>query len=276
LDVPTNSDEFLRADCAPRGAPDGVLTVADWVQAGRYESKLDPWTVVTPPPAPGIAVQKNSKFRPLADPMPARTLQIGSVAVQRGQMASVPVQLVCITNENAVGLTVTFDTNQLKLTGVTMGSAMITGSKTNINYSRPGRLGMIVAMPPGKSLAAGTNQVLVLQFTTSANASGQAALSLDDSVVIRQVADKTANALAANYVNGAVVLPPQPAMTTVMTGSDLQLTWPVSTGTFHVQSADSPLGPWADATLTIITNGASATVMVTATNQQQYFRLVGQ
>jgi hypothetical protein len=276
LDTPTNSDEMLRADCAPRNAPDGVLTVADWVQAGRYESKLDPWTVVATPPTPGIAAKKKLKPTPLDGVNQTRTLQIGSIAAQRGQTVSVPVQLVCITNENAVGLTVSFDTNQLKLTGITMGSAMITGSKTNINYNRPGRLGMVVAMPPGKSLAAGTNQVLVLQFTTSANASGQTALLLDDSVVIRQVADKTANALAANYVNGAVMLPPQPTLTTAMTGANLQLTWPVSTGTFQVQSADSPLGPWTNATLTITTNGANATVTVTATNQQQYFRLVGQ
>jgi hypothetical protein len=276
LDVPTNSDELLRADCAPRSAPDGVLTVADWVQAGRYALGLDPLTLVTTPPIPGIAAQKSLKSTPLDGATQSRTLRIGSVAAQRGQIVSVPVELVCTTNENAVGLTVNFNTNQLKLAGVTLGSAMTGGSRTNINYHQPGKLGMVVAMSPGASLAPGTNQVLVLQFTTSPDASGQTPLSLDDSVVIRQVVDATANALAANYVNGAVIMPPQPVLATTMTGANLQLTWPVSTGTFHVQSADSPLGPWADTTLTIITNGANATVMVTATNQQQYFRLIGQ
>jgi hypothetical protein len=61
-----------------------------------------------------------------------------------------------------------------------------------------------------------------------------------------------------------------------MTGASQQLTWPIATGTFQVQSADNPLGPWINATLTITTNGANATITVTATNQQQYFRLVGQ
>src|ERR1035441_4937023 len=51
------------------------------------------------------------------------------------------------------------------------------------------------------------------------------------------------NALAANYVSGAVTLPPQPTLTTAVTGAGLQLTWAVSTGTFQVQSANSPLGP---------------------------------
>jgi hypothetical protein len=276
LDAPTNSDETLRADCAPRNAPDGVLTVADWVQAGRYALGLDPLTLVTTPPIPGISAQKSLKSTPLDGASQPRILRIGNVAAQRGQIVSVPVELICTTNENAVGLTVNFNTNQLKLAGVTLGSAMTGGSRTNINYRQPGKLGMVVAMSPGASLAPGTNQVLVLQFTASTDASGQTALSLDDSVVIRQVVDATANALVANYVDGAVILPPQPVLATTITGANLQLTWPVSTGTFHVQSADNPLGPWADTTLTIITNGANATVTVTATNQQQYFRLIGQ
>jgi len=275
LDVPTNSDELLRADCAPRNAPDGVLTVADWVQAGRYALGLDPLTPVTPPSSPSLAVQKGLKFTPLGSPAPTRTLQIGNVAAQRGQPVSVPVQLVCTTNENAVGLTVSFNTNQLKLTGVSMGSAMTVFGRTNINY-KSGKLGMIVAMAPGASLAPGTNQLLVLQFMTSTNAIGQSVLSLDNSVVQLQVADKTANVLAANYVSGAVILPPQPSVTTAKTGANLQLTWPISTGTFQVQSANSPTGPWTNKALTITTNGASAAVTVSVTNQQQYFRLIGQ
>jgi hypothetical protein len=281
LDVLTNSDELLRADCAPRNAPDGVLTVADWVQAGRYALGLDPLTPVTPvtpvtpPSSPSLAVQKGLKFTPLGSPAPMRTLQIGYVAAQRGQPVNVPVQLVCTTNENAFGLTVSFNTNQLKLTGVSMGSAMTIFGRTNINY-KPGKLGMIVAMAPGASLAPGTNQLLVLQFMTSTNAIGQSVLSLDNSVVQLQVADKTANVMAANYVNGAVILPPPPSVTTTKTGANLQLTWPISTGTFQVQLANSPTGPWTNTTLTITTNGASATVTVSATNQQQYFRLTGQ
>ena len=131
-------------------------------------------------------------------------------------------------------------------------------------------------MSPGASLPAGTNQLLVLQLAASTNASGLAALALDNSVATLQVADRTANALAANYVSGAVTLPPQPTLTTAVTGAGLQLTWAVSTGTFQVQSADSPLGPWTNASMAIVTNGANVTVTVTATNQQQYFRLVGQ
>jgi hypothetical protein len=47
-------------------------------------------------------------------------------------------------------------------------------------------------MSPGASLPAGTNQLLVLQLAASTNASGLAALALDNSVATLQVADKTA------------------------------------------------------------------------------------
>ena len=270
LDVPTNSDEMLRADCAPRNAPDGVLTVADWVQAGRYELGLDPLTVVGQTQTPKLAPV------PHGGQIATRTLQIGSVAAQRGQTVSVSVQLVCTTNENAVGITVGYDKNRLKFMSASLGSSVGFGARMNINTnSAAGEVGVALALSPGQALTAGTNQVVVLQFAAATNASGAVALSLNNSVVLLQVADKMANVLSTMYVDGAVVLPPQPTLTTVTTGANMQLTWPISTNIYQVLSADSPQGPWTNSALPIITNGVNATVTVPLTNQQQYFRLMG-
>ena len=135
LDTITNSDEFLRADCAPRNAPNGVLTVADWVQAGRYALGLDPLTIVTPP------VKSNLKITADDDSVPARTLQLGNISAQRGQTVNVPVQLVCNTNENAVGMTVIYNTNQLQFISASLGSALANGL-LNINTNiAPGQCG---------------------------------------------------------------------------------------------------------------------------------------
>ncbi|HTY86563.1 MAG TPA: LamG-like jellyroll fold domain-containing protein [Candidatus Acidoferrum sp.] len=268
LDFPVNSDELARADCAPRYAPDGVLTVTDWVQAGRYALALDSLTLVNSPAGSGAP--------PPDDPGTNRVLQVATVSAQRGQPVSVPVQLVCQTNENAVGLTLGYNTNQLKWISVALGSAM-TGGRLNINSNQlRGELGVVMALPPGAALPAGTNEVARLQFETQPNASDPAALILNQSVVKLQVADKMANVLAAVYVNGAVVLPAQPMLKFQLTGSILQLSWPLVTGTFQVQAANSPLGPWSALLLPITTNGLDATVTVSATNQQQYFRLQGQ
>jgi hypothetical protein len=271
LDVPTNSDEFLRADCAPRNAPDGVLTVADWVQAGRYALGLDPLTLVNQA-GPAIA----SKAQPRGQSPSQRTLQIASVPDARGQIVSVPVQLVCVTNENAAGMTINYDTSKLKLLNVSLGSAM-SGAKLNVNTNKVvGEIGLALALSPGVALPAGTNQVAVIQFLSSTNASGTTPVGLDSSVVTLQVVDKFATPLPATYANGSVALPPRPTVGTAAAGSDLQLSWAVGDGSFEVQTATTPVGPWTTVSLPLVTNGASVNVTVTTTNQQQYYRLVGQ
>jgi hypothetical protein len=271
LDVPTNSDELLRADCAPRNAPDGVLTVADWVQAGRYAVHIDPLTVVTPPSSPSIALAK-----PRGNPVPSRSLLVGSITASRGQTVTVPVQMICTSNENAAGITVDYNTNVLKLAGVSLGAAA-GGGRLNVNSNILGRVGLTVALLPGFSFPAGTNEVADLKFTANANASGSSPLTLDSSLVQLQVVDMTANPLAATYVSGSVVLPPQPTVSAVKAGpGSLQLSWPVNAGTFQVLGADKPQGPWNPVALPLTTNGASVSVSISVTNQQQYFRLYGQ
>jgi len=270
LDVPTNSDELLRADCAPRNAPDGVLTVADWVQAGRYALGLDPLTLVgTEAPTPEIQVH------PRGITVPTRTLQIATVSASRGQTVSVPVQLVCTTNENAAGLTVNFNPALLNITGVTLGSAMA-GGRLNFNTNVTGKVGLVLALPPGNNLLAGTNQVAVLQFFARTNAANSLPLTLNSSLVVLQVADKTANSLTANYVSGAVVLPSAPTLQVTATGKNLTLTWPVGLGTYQVLAATNLAGPWQPLSVVISTNGVSVTTSVTVTNKQQYFRLSGE
>ncbi|MGH9836366.1 MAG: PA14 domain-containing protein [Blastocatellia bacterium] len=53
MDIAGNGSEFQRADCAPRATlGNGSITMTDWVQAGRYVSALDPVTVAGGPTSP--------------------------------------------------------------------------------------------------------------------------------------------------------------------------------------------------------------------------------
>jgi len=276
LDVPTNSDEFLRADCAPRGAPDGVLSVADWVQAGRYALGLDPLTLV-PTPNPEVqAATPQLKARPLGLTASAGILQVGTVSGQRGQPVSVPVQLIGTTNENAIGLTVNYNPALLKLTGVTRG-ANTTGAQLNINSNLvTGKVGVALALSPGQSLAVGTNQVLVLQFIAATNAVNTVPLTLDDSVVKREVADKTAAVLSVSYLSGAVIFPAAPTVQIAQQKGGFLLSWPLGLGTYQVLTASTPTGPWLPMAAALSTNGNNIDALVPGTNQQQYFLLQGQ
>ncbi len=47
LEKPNDGNEFQRADCAPKNTKgDGAISVADWVQAGRYAAGFDPIVTV--------------------------------------------------------------------------------------------------------------------------------------------------------------------------------------------------------------------------------------
>jgi len=271
LDVPANSDEFARADSAPRNTPDGLLTVADWVQAGRYALGLDPLTLISSTAAP----QSLAKAQPMGGGMSGRTLKVGTTSAQRGQTVSVPVQLICLSNENAVGFTVGFNTNSLQLLNVTTGTNA-TGVRLNVNTLHAGKIGIALAMSPGTVLPVGTNQVVLLQFAVSPNVSGALPLTLDSTLVQLQVADNTANTLTTAYFSGAIIAPPQPSLSIAAADSGLQFTWSVGAGSFQVQSSPQPSGPWTTLVLPLTTNGTTVSTTCTGTNQQQYFRLMGQ
>ncbi len=61
LDIPALGSEFQRADVAPKASlGNGAITVADWVQAGRSAAGLDPVVPAGGPTGPGAAPQKAS------------------------------------------------------------------------------------------------------------------------------------------------------------------------------------------------------------------------
>lgn len=57
VDVVTMGSEFQKADCAPRsGLGNGSITVSDWVQAGRFAAGLDPTGPAGGPSAPAASL----------------------------------------------------------------------------------------------------------------------------------------------------------------------------------------------------------------------------
>ena len=61
-----------------------------------------------------------------------------------------------------------------------------------------------------------------------------------------------------------------------LVGNSLKLSWPVSAGSYGVQSADNPSGPWSDTGLNVTTEGANSTATVQTAGQQKFFRLIVQ
>jgi N-acetylneuraminic acid mutarotase len=68
LDTPNNISEFQRSDCAPRiFLGDGVISIIDWVQAGRYAVNLDPITLMGGPTSPDESLPMQSDSMPPED-----------------------------------------------------------------------------------------------------------------------------------------------------------------------------------------------------------------
>src|SRR5207247_7134255 len=84
LDTHATTNEFQRADCAPRATlGDGQMKVTDWVQAGRYVGGLDPLVAI------GGPVSETSPT--LAAPSAIRQLKVLNTTVTQGQTTSVLV-----------------------------------------------------------------------------------------------------------------------------------------------------------------------------------------
>ena len=164
LDYPTNGSEFQRADCAPRTTlGDGHITVADWVQAGRYAARLDPQTVAG---GPTSEVATAAIVVPKLRGVSARKLSVSSTLLTRGQTGAVSVELVAQGDENALGFSLGFDPAIVAYRGA--GAAGAAGGATmqvNATQAASGRLGFVLALPAGRTFAAGSRQVVNVSFS---------------------------------------------------------------------------------------------------------------
>jgi hypothetical protein len=252
LDTPADGSEFQRADCAPKSTQgDGKLTIADWVMAGRYASGLEAPVAAGGPSAAiaAVAVEKISaalKAAPPDEEQQTRTIRVVPTTFNRGQENSVPIELVSLGNENAIGFSVNFDPSQLTFVHATLG-VDVQGAALNLNTVQlaQGRIGIGLALSSGQAIAAGTRQLVTLTFNVPATSSvNSTTISFGDQPITREVVDATANVLPTTYTPGVITLQPQinqaPSLTSVtpgtvnVGGNDFQITL---TGTNLVNGA---------------------------------------
>jgi uncharacterized protein (TIGR03437 family) len=211
IEMPAPGGEFQRADCAPKDTfGNGVLTATDWVQAGRYAAGIDSPVPAGGPTAPNSLAGNDPLFavRQYVADQPARIVRIIPASLERGQNGSVVIEIEAQGGESAFGFSLSFDTAQLQFISASVGRDA-TGATLNVNSSQagPGRIGMVLALPTGQSLAAGARQIVVLNFALAANGNvATTTLSFGDQPVAREIADANAHVVAANFNNGSITL----------------------------------------------------------------------
>ncbi|MBL8171153.1 MAG: DUF11 domain-containing protein [Acidobacteria bacterium] len=195
--------EFQRADCAPRNTlGNGLLTVSDWVQAGRYAAGLDPQTPAGGPQSPGTAATALGHFtmRPVFESWPRR-VQLAPPVFGPGQTISVAVELLARGNENALSFSLQFDSRQWRFVSATAGEdAKDAVVSANAKQASNGRLGLAVALSPGRTWDVGLRSFVVVNFVAT---DGGGALSpiegMGDWPTAREVAGVTAESLDADW-----------------------------------------------------------------------------
>jgi hypothetical protein len=270
LDYPTNAAEFQRADCAPRSTlGDGAIKVSDWVQAGRYAFGLDPLTLVGGP--------TNEIAGPGAGPSATRVVTAGAATLSANQPFSVSISLAAQGNENALGFSLTFDPARAVFSSASLGAD---GSGAdlyvNANQAASGQLGFALALGAGNSFAAGTRELIKLNFQAAPAASGSFSPTFSDQPVPREVSDAAANALPASYVSGSIVSNPAPTLSITRAGTNIVLTWPLSATNFNLQEAVGTFlsnAPWSNLMVAPLMTNNQNIVTLPRSPTNKFYRL---
>lgn len=275
LDSPTNTSEFQRADCAPRtSAGDGLLTVSDWVQAGRYAAGLDPLTLAGGPALPAIKPlflgHKESNTN-------LRVLTVQGPLLFQGQTATASIELEAQGDENAVGLSLSFDPKVVSYTGALLGADATSATMdVNANGATNGLLGIILALPTGASFTPGARQLVNVSFQAMTSNSVDSAVSLADMPVRREVADTNALPVAATYDNGVISVNPTPSLVVSQTKASINLSWPLWATNYTLQEAlgTTWLAPsWTNLTISPAVTNNGLGVALPLGGSVQFYRL---
>jgi hypothetical protein len=285
LDGPTNASEFARADCAPRATGgDGAITIIDWVQVGRYMAGLDPRTPAGtntgPLPGPAdIVAQKGSPSGPLKNDQ-SRQLQVRNAVILQGQSGTVSVNLEALGDENALGFSLSFDPAVLTYSGYSEGSSLSGANGAmfllNDTQAASGRLGFTLALQPGGSLAPGDQQLAIVNFSAASSVSGNCPVAFASQPVTPQVSDPTASALAAGYIDGAVLISSGPTLSVACSGQGVVLSWPLWAGDFALQEASgnpSSTTSWSSLAVTPTATADANVVTLPLSSTNKFYRL---
>lgn len=210
IDTPTTPQEYQRIDVAPKSTKgDGRITLADWVQAGRYASGVDDVVAVGgPTAAPSLAVHTlENGLATDAQLDQTRLVRALDASFQRGQVGTVQVELSAQGDENALAFTLNFDPAQVQFNDALVGTDA-SGATLSLNrtQARDGRIGLAIALPTGKTFAAGARAVLTLRFLPGAGDKPTATqISFSDQTTKRELVNAEAATLATPTFTSATV-----------------------------------------------------------------------
>ncbi|HLX67996.1 MAG TPA: hypothetical protein VKV04_00070, partial [Verrucomicrobiae bacterium] len=92
----------------------------------------------------------------------------------------------------------------------------------------------------GQTFAVGSKQIVNISFRPTLSAVGTVPILFGDGPVIREVSDPDATTVAADYINGAIVIGPPPSLRITASGDSITLSWPATASGFVLQESTNP------------------------------------
>ena len=214
LDTNYQLNEFQRADCAPRvSLGNGQVSVSDYTQAGRYAAGIDAASLTGGQYSPSFApIFIDAKDAPDFIAVPT-VVRVVNTDASRNAQVTVSFETDALGTENGYGFTVNYEQMKLSNPLVTLGSGVPNGTALIPNTLQAGRVGVVLGLPFGTGLAAGTKQLVTIRFDVAADAAfGTSNLTFGDVPVFREVADLNAIVLMSTFQDGAInILAPSAA-----------------------------------------------------------------
>lgn len=282
LDYPVTASEFQRADCAPASTRgDGAITLIDWVQTGRYAAGLDPFVPVGGPlvEANPFGILDNSilSFVPMA--RTGSEIKLLEMYIVQGRSGLVSVVLDAEGTENAVAFSLAFDPKTITFINASLGTGAA-GALLNVNTNEAGtgRVGLALAVSPGRTFGMGTKEILKLnvQVATSAEM-GPSVFKFTDEPVAREVSDVAATPAIATFTHGLVdIVLSNPTLQIRRFDDQVVLSWPIWATNFTLQVAENSNTNiiWNNAATTTILTKTERAVVLPVAAQNELYRLI--
>ncbi len=218
LDMPYQSNEFQRADVAPRSSEgDGFVDADDIQQARRYAVGTDSSQIAGGPSSPsspiaqaasGLSAEGKSLIRTKDGVLAApAAFRVDNQNTSPGSTLVVPIRVDTVGNEAGYTFSIAFDSTILTNPMVAIGNG---GGDVVFNTNNPGQIGFSVTSFSGGTIAEGNNIALVnVTFTLASGApAGTTPITFTDTPARRKASgvDPNTPITQPTYTGGTITI----------------------------------------------------------------------
>src|SRR5262249_34742748 len=148
----------------------------------------------------------------------------------------------------------------------------------NTNQIASGRIGFALALPSGTNFLSGLYELLKVKFGAASPASGNVSIGFGDQVILREVSDPSATALATVYAGGTLSVNPQPSLRIALSNQTVMLAWPAWATNYVLQQIEGSLVSvgWTGVSGTPGTTNGESVISLPMDSSSKYYRLLKQ